>query len=872
MTQARLKAPLATSIPMRPLPKPATRSAGRHAGSTHLAFAGVAFACALALTAKPALGAQPFIWDQDTNGIDDRIERVDSLGFEASFELGDTTLRQRILVLRAVPNLLYSVYVRWDHTPTTADLVSLTLLGIPPLGRIEAVPATRSLATFAQVSAARELPGVERVEACPLLYPETRDGTAAIGVRDASAHVFPTVAAVAPGAQGHGQVVAFLDTGINDEAEGGYPGHEAVAGRCLGGALFVSADSLSQTPRSGSVNPADHGGQATHSHATHVAGIAVGAGATGAYAAGVAPQAKFIDVKVLNDAGNGIAVPEALDWCISNRARDWGSPDPSERGIDVINLSLSSPDVSDGQDLASQLAAKAVQLGVVVVASMGNDGLAGHVPSPAAGDGVIAVGAWNDARTPEPGDDSWPAFNNTGPRASDGDGDATDELKPDVLAPGVDVLSADGDVLSDGTRWQRLSGTSMAAPFVSGVCALLRERAPAATPAQIAEWLRATARRPLPGAPVGAAGADPRWSSTRGCGLLDAYAAWLESGSSALTQVRRLVITGDDASVTATLWTGREAGVTTFAFERAPDVNGAPGAFAAVDSVPASGLATLAGPASVTEYARSWAVPLLERGERFWYRGGYTEAGVRRESAAVAFTSAGGPRVATLEITLVHDALDSDIEASVQAGGSGPVFELPGSAGAASSDWLDGSSFTGTQAWTFRLPVPEGPAGAFLPPSNDSPWTLTVSDGGSITHTGRVDGFKLTWHSPGGDQVFTAAELPRQTMEGASIQVQIPTATTGVDGAGLDSGLRVWPNPARSGRLLRFALPPAAGGEARVFDITGSEVARVRLTLTATGWQADWQARGADGRALAPGLYFVRGRACPASRVVLLDP
>src|SRR6185369_2211136 len=212
MTQARLKAPLATSIPMRPLPKPATRSAGRHAGSTHLAFAGVAFACALALTAKPALGAQPFIWDQDTNGIDDRIERVDSLGFEASFELGDTTLRQRILVLRAVPNLLYSVYVRWDHTPTTADLVSLTLLGMPVLSRIAALPATRSLATFAQVSAAAALPGVERVEAATLLYPETRDGTAAIGVRDPTSRVFPSLGVIAPAAQGHGEVVAFLDT------------------------------------------------------------------------------------------------------------------------------------------------------------------------------------------------------------------------------------------------------------------------------------------------------------------------------------------------------------------------------------------------------------------------------------------------------------------------------------------------------------------------------------------------------------------------------------------------------------------------------------------------------------------------------------
>src|SRR5207244_10213189 len=104
------------------------------------------------------------------------------------------------------------------------------------------------------------------------------------------------------------------------------------------------------------------------------------------------PLARYVDVKVLNDSGMGIAVPEALDWCIANRARDWGSPDPSERGIDILNLSLSSPDESDGQDLASRLAARAVELGIIVVASMGNDGLEGHVPSPAAGNGVLAVG------------------------------------------------------------------------------------------------------------------------------------------------------------------------------------------------------------------------------------------------------------------------------------------------------------------------------------------------------------------------------------------------------------------------------------------------------------------------------------------------
>src|SRR5262249_42514771 len=184
---------------------------------------------------------------------------------------------------------------------------------MPVLSRIEAIPASRTIATFAQVEAARSLPGVERVEAVPLLYPENRDGTAAIGVRDPSNRVFPTFASNAPGVGGHGVVVAFLDTGINDESEASYPGHEALTGRCLGGALFITADSLTQTPRNGSVNPADHGGQATHSHATHVAATAVGAGAAGGYAAGVAPLARFIDVKVLNDAGSGISVPEAID-------------------------------------------------------------------------------------------------------------------------------------------------------------------------------------------------------------------------------------------------------------------------------------------------------------------------------------------------------------------------------------------------------------------------------------------------------------------------------------------------------------------------------------------------------------------------------
>jgi len=876
MSQARLKGPHAMSGPMQPTPDSASKRDDRGGRRARRIVVLLFVLACLFAAATQVHAAQPFIWDQDTNGIDDRMESVHLLGYSASFELGDTTQRQRIQVQRSGGDLLYGVYVIWTHTPTPSDVAALALLGMPVLTRIEAVPASRSLATFAQVAAAAALPGVQRVEAIPLLYPETRDGAAAIGVRDASNRVFPTLATTMPGHQGHGVVVAFLDSGINDQAEGSYPGHEALAGRCLGGALFISADSLSQTPKNGTVNPADHGGQATHSHATHVGAIAVGSGSAGGYAAGVAPLAKYVDVKVLNDSGNGVALPEALDWCISNRNRDWGSPDPAERGIQVINLSLSSPDASDGQDLASRLAAKAVEQGIVVVASMGNGGLAGHVPSPAAGDGVIAVGAWDIARTPQPDDDSYPDFNNTGPRASDGDADMTDEDKPDVLAPGVNVLSANGDLLTDGTKWQRLSGTSMAAAFVSGVCALLREQAPTASPATIAEWLRLTARRPLPGAPAGTTGVDPRWTSTRGCGLVDAYAAMLEASASPATQLRRLAMTGTDLAVQATLWTGREFDIANVVFERAPDVGGAPGVFAPVDSLPASGGSSIEGATSVHEYARSWNVPVPERGERFWYRAAVTQSGHRYTTPGVEFTSPGGPRVATIGYTIVHDAFDSDLELNVRAGyptDGGPVMDLPGTSAAVASDWVDGSSVTGDQSWTFSVPVPDGPASPFLPPSSGNPWTLNVHEGGSITRSGRITDFRVLWNGPSGLQTYAADNLPQQTVEGSTTSITIPSATTDVAGPPAFRGARAAPNPARSGRPVHFAFARREGAAVHVFDISGREVAAVALAPAGEGWQADWLARDAAGRPLPAGIYLVRGGANGrTTRLVLLGP
>ena len=91
------------------------------------------------------------------------------------------------------------MYVVFHQTPTSADLFALATLGMPVLHRYEEIPAVRSIATFAQVAAASELPSVERVEALPVLYPMLREGAASIGARDPSGQVFPTWAGMGVG-------------------------------------------------------------------------------------------------------------------------------------------------------------------------------------------------------------------------------------------------------------------------------------------------------------------------------------------------------------------------------------------------------------------------------------------------------------------------------------------------------------------------------------------------------------------------------------------------------------------------------------------------------------------------------------------------
>src|SRR6185503_14980621 len=131
-----------------------------------------------------------------------------------------------------------------------------------------------------------------------------------------------------------------------DQVNPGYPGHESLQGKFLGGGELWCGQELCSTPITGSANPQDHGAEASSYHATHVAGTAVGTGGPDGFFAGVAPAARFVDCKVLSDAGASVGGSErGLDWVIANKSTLWTGLLPGSiwQGIDVVSMSLGDP-------------------------------------------------------------------------------------------------------------------------------------------------------------------------------------------------------------------------------------------------------------------------------------------------------------------------------------------------------------------------------------------------------------------------------------------------------------------------------------------------------------------------------------------------
>ena len=204
-------------------------------------------------------------------------------------------------------------------------------------------------------------------------------------------------------------------------------------------------------------------------HATHVAGIAAGVygtNASGTTISGVAPNAYLGNYKALTIPtpnfgldGNSAEIAAAIEAAVAD-------------GMNVINLSLGEPEVEPSRDLVVRAIDGAAAAGVVPVVAAGNDfddfGY-GSISSPGSAPGAITVAAATAAGAVAD-------FSSAGPTP------VSLGLKPDISAPGVNVLSS---VPATQGTWGLLSGTSMATPAISGAAALLEERHPDWTVAQI---------------------------------------------------------------------------------------------------------------------------------------------------------------------------------------------------------------------------------------------------------------------------------------------------------------------------------------------------------------------------------------------------
>jgi serine protease AprX len=340
------------------------------------------------------------------------------------------------------------------------------------------------------------------------------------------------------GYDGSGVGVAVIDSGVT-------PWHDDLAGAAAGSQRVKQfVDLVRGLPSSYD----DHG------HGTHVAGVIAGNGAGSAGArTGVAPGSHLVVLKVLDAQGRGRIsdVIAALEYIVRNKA---------VFNIRIVNMSVAAAVyescLTDPLTLAAH---KVVAAGVVVVAAAGNNGRSaqgttqyGGITAPGNAPWVLTVGASSHMGTVDRADDTIAPFSSRGPSAIDR------VPKPDVVAPGVGIESLtdpasrlytlhSNGLLAGSTPgsyfpYLSLSGTSMAAPAVSGTIALMLQANPSLTPAAVKAILRQTAQA--------SAAYDAR---TQGAGFLDAKAA-IELALRVTSVPDSTMPTSTLQSVTTLLW------------------------------------------------------------------------------------------------------------------------------------------------------------------------------------------------------------------------------------------------------------------------------------------------------------------------------
>ncbi|WP_336245211.1 S8 family serine peptidase [Micromonospora andamanensis] len=239
-------------------------------------------------------------------------------------------------------------------------------------------------------------------------------------------------------------------------------------------------------------------------HGTHVASIAAGsAAASGGRYRGIAPDAHLLDAKVCSSDGQCAedAILAGLEWAAAQDAQ-------------VANVSLGGPDSPGVDPIEQAVNTLSTRYGTLFVIAAGNAGpIDATVQSPGSAEAALTVAAVDRQ-------DTTAEFSSRGPRTGDGG------LKPDIAAPGVDIVAARatgvefGEAVDD--RYAAASGTSMASPHVAGAAALLFQKHP--------EWTSEQVKAALIGSAEAAAGGGV---FDQGAGRVDVAAAIAQSVTAA---------------------------------------------------------------------------------------------------------------------------------------------------------------------------------------------------------------------------------------------------------------------------------------------------------------------------------------------------
>jgi serine protease AprX len=260
--------------------------------------------------------------------------------------------------------------------------------------------------------------------------------------------------------------IAIVDSGVEDRSD--------FSGRVTARQNFSSF-------KSGSSSTDDYG------HGTMVAGIAAGGAAT---YPGISPEARIIALRVINGDGKSVVgdMIAAAEWIYLNRV---------SKGIGVANFSIHTMHSNFGMYDPVNLAVERLwHAGIVVVAAAGNGGSERILHAPASDPFVITVGAVDINKTAGNSDDfnaPWSSYGYT----------AEGFAKPEVAAPGRYMVAPvpktstlaklfPARVTAPGYMW--MSGTSFAAPVVSGAAARVLRRHPTWSPDQVKGALMLTAR------------------------------------------------------------------------------------------------------------------------------------------------------------------------------------------------------------------------------------------------------------------------------------------------------------------------------------------------------------------------------------------